>query len=138
MRLRLFILALVVAALVVATAAAAALQLQTVPRDGAKSTTREASKDCSFQAGYNGTDDLLFVCDGPHGNAKARYDFYLPDDAYGTPTMHVYANKLCCAHSVVKKSLVKVKKLHYRIVVTVSKQARYDLQSVSLSYYVKD
>jgi hypothetical protein len=51
--------------------------------------------------------------------------------------MHVYADKLCCAHSVIKKSLVKVKKHHYRIVITVSKATRYDIQSVSLSYYVK-
>jgi len=136
MRLRLFILTLVAAAFAVSTALAAT-ELQTVARDGVKTTSRDATNNCGFQEGSEGQKDLLLVCTGPHGNAKARYDFYLPDDAYGTPTMHVYANKLCCAHSVVKKSLVRVKKLHYRIVVTVSKAARYDIQSVSLSYYVK-
>lgn len=135
MKLRPFILALLAAA--VAVPNAAAVQLQTVSRDGVKTTSREATKSCGFQTDFRGVDDLLAVCDGPKGNAKARYDFFLPDDAYGTPMMHVYADKLCCAHSVIKKSLVKVKKNHYRIVITVSKATRYDIQSVSLSYYVK-
>jgi hypothetical protein len=135
MRLRPFILALVAAA--VAVPNAAAVQLQTVSRDGVKTTSREATKSCSFQTASKAADDLLAVCEGRKGSATARYDFFLPDDAYGTPLMHVYADKLCCAHSLVRKSLVKVKKLHYRIVITVSKATRYDIQSVSLSYYVK-
>jgi hypothetical protein len=56
---------------------------------------------------------------------------------YGTPTMHVYGEKLCCSSSSVKRGLVKVTKLHYRVRVVVSKQTQFDLQSVSLSYYVK-
>src|SRR5262245_23837329 len=135
MKLRPFILALLAAA--VAVPNAGAVQLQTVSRDGTKTTSRDASKSCSFQADYQGVGDLLAVCDGAKGSATARYDFYLPGDAYGTPTMHVYADKLCCARSAIKKTLVKVEKLHYRIVITVSKPTSYDIQSVSLSYYVK-
>jgi hypothetical protein len=50
--------------------------------------------------------------------------------------MHVYGDKLCCSSSSIRKQLVKVSKLHYRIVVSVSKPTRFELQSVSLSYYV--
>ena len=77
------------------------------------------------------------VCTGSKGKALALYDFYLPNDLYGTPTMHVYGEKLCCASSSIEKKLVKVSKLHYRIQVAASKRTRFDLQSVSLSYYVK-
>jgi hypothetical protein len=134
-KLRLFILTLV-GALVLATAAAA-LQLQTVSRKGVKTTSRLAKFDCGFRGNYLGLGDLLLVCDGPDGFSKARYDFYLPKNLYGTPTMHVYATKLCCSSSVVKKTLVYVEKHHYRIVIKVSRRARYDVRSVSLSYYVK-
>jgi hypothetical protein len=132
---RLFILALV-GALVLATEAAA-LQLQTVSRKGVKTTSRLASFDCGFRGNYFGLDDLLLNCDGPDGFAKARYDFKLPKNLYGTPTMHVYGAKLCCSSSVVKKTLVHVEKHHYRVVIKVSRRARYDVRSVSLSYYVK-
>jgi hypothetical protein len=134
-KLRLFILALV-GALVLATDAAA-LQLQTVSRNGANTTSRLAKFDCGFRGNYLGLDDLLLVCDGPEGFSKARYDFYLPRNLYGTPTMHVYGDKLCCSSSVVKKTLVHIEGLHYRIVVKVSRRVRYDLRSVSLSYYVR-
>ena len=77
------------------------------------------------------------VCTGSKGNAVALYDFYLPDNLYGTPAMYVYGEKLCCESSSIGKKLVKVSKLHYRIRVAVSKRTRFDLQSVSLSYYVK-
>jgi hypothetical protein len=132
---RLFILALV-GALVLATGAAAH-QLQTVSRKGVNTTSRLAKADCGFRGDYFGQDDLLLVCDGPHGYSTAQYDFYLPNNLYGKPTMHVYADKLCCSSSVVKKTLVRVKGLHYRIVIKVSRRARYDVRSVSLSYYVK-
>ena len=134
MRLRLFILALV-GALVLATDAAAH-QLQTVSRKGVDTTSRLAKFDCGFRGNYLGYDDLLLVCDGPDGFAKARYDFYLPRSLYGTPTMHVYADKLCCSSSVVKKTLVHVEGRHYRIVIKASRRVRYDVRSVSLSYYV--
>jgi hypothetical protein len=134
MKLRLFILALA-GALVVATGAAAQ-QLQTVSRKGANTTSRLAKFDCGFRGNYSGLDDLLLICDGPAGFAKARYDFYLPKNLYGTPTMHVYADKLCCSSSVVKKTLVHVEERHYRIVIKVNRPARYDVRSVSLSYYV--
>ena len=88
------------------------------------------------QTGF-GEDDLLLVCYGPKGGTTAQYDFYLPQNLYGKPTMHVYGDKLCCASSVVKKTLVRVKGLHYRIVIKVSRTTRYDVRSVSLSYYVK-
>jgi hypothetical protein len=133
--LRLFILALV-GALVLATAAAA-LQLQTVSRNGVKTTSRSAASGCGFRGNYLGLDDLLLFCTGPEGFATARYDFKLPKKLYGTPTMHVYGDKLCCASTVVKKTLVHVEKFHYRIVIRVSGRARYDVRSVSLSYYVK-
>ena len=71
------------------------------------------------------------------GFSKARYDFYLPKNLYGTPTMHVYADRLCCSSSVVKKTLVHVEGRHYRIVIKVSRSVRYDVRSVSLSYYVR-
>ena len=135
MKLRPFILALV-GALVLATSASA-LQLQTVSRKGVNTSSRLAKFDCGFRGNYRGYDDLLLRCDGPRGFAKARYDFYLPDDLYGTPTMHVYADKLCCSSSVVKKTLVHVEDRHYRIVIKVSHRARYDVRSVSLSYYVR-
>jgi hypothetical protein len=51
--------------------------------------------------------------------------------------MYVYGDKLCCTSSSIQKKLSKVSKLHYRIQVAVSKRTRFDLQSVSLSYYVK-
>jgi hypothetical protein len=134
-KMRLFILALV-GALVLATEAAA-LQLQTVSRTGVNTTSRLAKADCGSRGDYFGQDDLLLVCDGPHGYATAQYDFYLPQHLYGKPTMHVYADKLCCSSSVVRKTLFRVKGLHYRIVIKVSRSARYDVRSVSLSYYVK-
>jgi hypothetical protein len=134
-RLRLFILALV-GALVLATQASA-LQLQTVSRKGTNTTSRLAKFDCGFRGNYFGYDDLLLVCNGPDGFSKARYDFYLPENLYGTPTMHVYADKLCCSSSVVKKTLVHVDGRHYRIVIKVSRSVRYDVRSVSLSYYVR-
>jgi hypothetical protein len=135
MRLRLFISASI-CVLAVVPGASAALQLQTVARDGHKTTSRVATRDCGFQKEYLGIDDLLLWCDGPHGSARARYDFILPKALYGTPAMHVYGEKLCCARSSIKKRLVRVSKLHYRIVVSVAKPSRYDVQSVSLSYYV--
>ena len=135
MRLRLFILA-VVGALLFATEASA-LQLQTVSRKGINTTSRLAKFDCGFRGNYFGLDDLLLVCDGPDGFSKARYDFYLPKNVYGTPTMHVYGDKLCCSSSVVKKTLVHVEGRHYRIVIKVSRRVRYDVRSVSLSYYVR-
>lgn len=135
MKLRLFILTLLCAAVAVANASAA-VQLQTVARDGMKTTTRAATKDCGFENDYGEGGDLLLVCDGSHGSATARYDFYLPSDLYGSPAMHVYAEKLCCSSSSIKKRLVKVTKLHYRIVVSVTKPTRLDVESVSLSYYV--
>jgi len=134
LKLRLFILALV-GALALATNAAGQ-QLQTVSREGANTSSRLAKFDCGFNNNYYGLDDLLMVCDGPDGFAKARYDFYLPRNVYGTPTMHVYADRLCCSSSVVKKTLVHVEGRHYRIVIKVSHKARYDVRSVSLSYYV--
>ena len=133
-KLRLFILALV-GALVLATGAAAQ-QLQTVSRKGVNTSSRLAKFDCGFDNNYYGLNDLLMVCHGPDGFSKARYDFYLPNNLYGTPTMHVYADKLCCASSVVKRTLVHVEGQHYRIVIKVSRSARYDVRSVSLSYYV--
>ena len=137
MRLRLFVLTLSCAA-VAAPIASAAVQLQTVARDGARTTSRSATGDCGFQANYEGHNDLLLACTGSKGSATARYDFYLPGNLYGTPAMYVYADKLCCATSSIRKKLVKVTKLHYRIVVSVSKPTRLDVQSVSLSYYVKN
>ena len=136
MKLRPFIFALLCAA-VAAANASAGLQLQTVARDGVNTTSRSAVTDCGFVNDYNGLDDLLLVCNGPHGSSTARYDFYLPNKLYGTPAMHVYADKLCCSSSSIKRRLVKVTKLHYRIVVSVSKSTRFDVRSVSLSYYVK-
>ena len=136
MRLRLFILALL-GVLVFAADAAATVELRTVSRKGLNTTSRQAIFDCRFHADYSGLDDLLMACSGPEGFAKARYDFYLPRNLYGTPTMHVYGNKLCCSSSVVKRTLVHVKNRHYRIVVKVSRRTRFDVRSVSLSYYVK-
>jgi hypothetical protein len=133
-KLRLFILALV-SVLVLATGAAAQ-QLQTVSRKGVNTSSRLAKFDCGFDNNYYGLDDLLMVCDGPDGFSKARYDFYLPSDLYGTPTMHVYADKLCCSSSAVRKTLVHVEGRHYRIVIKVFRGGRYDVRSVSLSYYV--
>jgi hypothetical protein len=135
MKLRLFILALI-GALVLATSASA-LQLQTLSRKGVNTTSRLAKFDCGFRGNYRGYDDLLLICGGPDGFSKARYDFYLPKNLYGTPTMHVYADKLCCSSSLVKKTLVHVERRHYRIVIKVSRRVRYDVRSVSLSYYVK-
>ena len=90
---------------------------------------------CVDRISVNLTDYM--VCTGSKGNAVASYDFYLPDNLYGTPAMYVYGEKLCCATSSIGRKLVKVSKLHYRIRVAVSKRTRFDLQSVSLSYYVK-
>jgi hypothetical protein len=131
MKLRLFILASLTAAVLTANASAA--QLQTISRDGTATTSRSSSGSCGFESEG---DDLVLVCTGSKGNAVALYDFYLPSDLYGTPAMHVYGEKLCCASSSIRKRLVKVSKLHYRIRVAVSKRTRFDLQSVSLSYYV--
>lgn len=135
LNLRLFFLALA-AALVFATNAAA-LQLQTVSRAGVNTSSRLAKFDCGFQNNYAGSNDLLLVCDGPDGFSKARYDFYLPRNLYGTPTMHVYSQTYCCSSSRVKKTLVHVEGRHYRIVIKASRPVRYDIRSVSLSYYVK-
>jgi hypothetical protein len=134
-KLRPFILALV-GALVLATSASA-LQLQTVSRKGVNTSSRLAKFDCGFRGNYRGLDDLLLFCDGPAGFSKARYDFELPNRLYGTPTMHVYGDKLCCDSSVIKKTLVHVEGHHYRIVIKVSHRTRYDVRSVSLSYYVR-
>lgn len=135
MKLRLFILALL-GGLVFAADAAATVEMRTVSRTGVDTTSRQALFDCGFSANYSGLDDLLMKCSGPEGHAKARFDFYLPKSLYGTPTMHVYGEKLCCSSSVVKRTLVHVKGRHYRIVVKVSRPTRFDLRSVSLSYYV--
>ena len=134
--MRLFILA-VCAALVFTADASADLKLETVSRKGIKTTSRLALFDCGFEGNYYGLDDLLMVCDGPDGLAKARYDFYLPKGLYGTPTMHVYGEKICCSSSKIQRSLVHVEGRHYRIVVKVSKPVRFDVRSVSLSDYVK-
>ena len=134
--MRLFMVLLVGAALLVANADAA-VQLQTVARKGVKTSSRSATGSCGFNNNYAGRDDLLLRCRGSRGRAKARYDFYLPKNLYGKPTMHVYGEKLCCSSSRIRKSLVAVSARHYRIVVAVSKPTRYDLRSVSLSYYVK-
>lgn len=133
MKLRLFILASLAAAALAANASAAQ-QLQTISRDGIATTSRSSSGSCGFESEDG---DLVLVCTGSKGNAVALYDFYLPDNLYGTPAMYVYGEKLCCASSSIGKKLVKVSKLHYRIRVAVSKRTRFDLQSVSLSYYVK-
>jgi hypothetical protein len=134
MRTRLFILT--VTAALVCAANAAALELETVSRKGVNTSSRLAKFDCGFRGNYKGLDDLLLICDGPDGFAKARYDFYLPKNLYGTPTMHSYGERLCCSSSVIKKTLLHVEGRHYRIVVKVSRRTRYDLRSVSLSYYV--
>jgi hypothetical protein len=136
MKLRLFIVLLVCAA-VFSTNASASLQLQTVSRKGVNTTSRSATGTCGFQNNYYGASDLLMFCDGWKGRSKARYDFYLPKNLYGTPTMHVYGDKLCCSSTYIKKRLVYVEPRHYRIVVSVTNPGRYDLRSVSLSYYVK-
>ena len=133
MKLRLFILASLAAAALAANASAAQ-QLQTISRDGIATTSRSSSGSCGFESEGG---DLVLVCTGSKGNAVALYDFYLPDNLYGTPAMYVYGEKLCCESSSIGKKLVKVSKLHYRIRVAVSKRTRFDLQSVSLSYYVK-
>jgi hypothetical protein len=132
---RLFVLA-VLGALVCATEASA-LQLETVSRKAIKTTSRQAIFDCGFRGNYYGLDDLLMVCTGGDGFAKARYDFYLPRRLHGTPTMHVYGERICCSSSRVKKTLVHVEGRHYRIVVKVSGRARFDVRSVSMSYYVR-
>jgi hypothetical protein len=132
MKLRLFILASLAAA-VLAANASAGLQLQTISRDGTATTSRSSSGSCGFELESG---DLALVCRGSKGRVTALYDFYLPGNLYGTPTMHVYGEKLCCASSSIRKRLVKVSKLHYRIRVAVSKRTRFDLESVSLSYYV--
>jgi hypothetical protein len=134
MTLRFFIIVLL-SALVLA-AEAAALELRTVSRSGASTTSRLAKFDCRFQDNYLAQQDLLFACDGPNGVAKARYDFYLPRGLYGIPTMHVYGTKFCCKGSRIKKALVHVRGRHYRIVVKASRPVSYDVRSVSLSYYV--
>jgi hypothetical protein len=126
-----------VVALLVASNASAGLKLQTVSRNGANTSSRSAKLDCGFGGSYYGAGDLLMVCRGPDGYAKARYDFYLPRRLYGKPTMHVYGDKLCCQSSVVKRTLTHVAGRHYRIVVKVSKRVRFDVRSVSLSYYVR-
>jgi hypothetical protein len=136
LKLRFFILALL-GVLVFAAEAPASLELHTVSRKGVNTSSRQAIFDCRFRANYSGLDDLLMVCSGADGFAKARYDFYLPKNLYGTPTMHVYGEKLCCSSSRVKKTLVRVKARHYRIVIKVSRSVRFDVRSVSLSYYVK-
>jgi hypothetical protein len=136
LKLRLVLITLL-SALVLTAEAPASLSLQTVTRNGNNTSSRLARWDCGFRSNYSGLNDLLLVCDGPDGFAKARYDFYLPRSLYGTPTMHVYADKLCCSSSVVKKTLTHVEGQHYRIVVKVAKRARFDIRSVSLSYYVK-
>jgi hypothetical protein len=136
MKLRLFILAVLCAAVATATASAGQ-QLQTVARDGVKTTSRSASKSCRFVNDYAGVGDLLLVCDGSKGRAEAQYEFTLPKNLYGTPTMRVYGDKLCCASSSIKTKLVRVTKLRYRIVVSVTKPTQFDVRSVSLSYYVK-
>lgn len=136
MKLRLFIVLLVCAA-VFATNASAGLQLQTVGRKGVKTTSRSATGKCGFKNNYYGASDLLLFCEGWKGRSKVRYDFYLPKNLYGTPTMHVYGDKLCCASTYVKKRLVYVEPRHYRIVVSVANPGQYDLRSVSLSYYIK-
>ena len=136
MKLRLFIVLLVGAALLTANAGAS-LQLQTSVRKGVETSSRSKSGSCGFRGNYKGVDDLLLVCDGWRGRSKARYDFYLPKNLYGTPTMHVYGDKLCCSSSYIKKRLVPVEEHHYRIVVSVTNPTRYDVISVSLSYYVK-
>jgi hypothetical protein len=136
MKLRLFILALLCAAISAANASAG-VQLQTVARDGIRTSSRNASGTCAFKNGDHGGDDLLFVCTGSKGRATAQYDFYLSEGLYGTPTMHVYGDRPCCSSSTIRRRLVKVSKLHYRIVVSVSKRTRFDVRSVSLSYYVK-
>jgi hypothetical protein len=136
LRLRLFILALL-GVLVFAADAAATVELRTVSRKAANTTSQKAIFDCRLDGNYAGLDDLLMACSGPDGYAKARYDFYLPKNLYGKPSMHVYGEKLCCSSSVVKRTLVHVKNRHYRIVVKVSRRVRFDLRSVSLSYYVK-
>ena len=136
MKLRLVLITLI-GALVLTADAPASVTLHTVSRNGEKTSSRVARYDCGFRSNYYGLKDLLLVCDGPDGFAKARYDFILPKGVYGTPTMHVYANKMCCSSSVVKKTLTHVEGLHYRIVVKVAKRVRLDIRSVSLSYYVK-
>jgi hypothetical protein len=136
MKLRLVILTLLCAA-VGAANAAAGQQLQTVARDGVKTTSRSASKSCGFENDYAGVGDLLMVCDGSKGRGQATYDFVVPKNLYGTPTMRVYGDRLCCASSSITTKLVHVTKFRYRIVVSVSKRTRFDVLSVSLSYYVK-
>jgi hypothetical protein len=135
-KLRLFILVVLAAALLTANASAG-LQLQTKVRKGVKTSSRSASGSCGFKNNFNGLDDLLLFCDGWNGRAKARYDFYLPEGLYGTPSMHVYGNKLCCSSSTIKKRLAFIEEGHYRIVVSVTNPTRFDLRSVSLSYYVQ-
>jgi hypothetical protein len=136
LKLRLFIL-VVLGVLIFVADAAASVELQTVSRKGVKTTSRQAKFDCGFRANHFGLDDLLLRCSGPEGFAKAKYDFYLPKNLYGTPTMHVYGKKLCCSSSVVKRTLVHVDGRHYRIVVRVNRRVRFDVRSVSLSYYVR-
>jgi hypothetical protein len=135
LRTRPFILALLGALIFAANTTAH--ELRTASRDGVNTTSRLAKFDCGFRGNHLDLDDLLLVCDGPEGFAKARYDFYLPKNLYGTPTMHVYGERLCCSSSVVKKTLVHVKGRHYRVVVKAARRVRYDVRSVSLSYYVQ-
>jgi hypothetical protein len=135
MKLRLFTLVLLFGLVFVADAAA--LRLETVSRNGVQTTSRLAKFDCGFRDDYFGNNDLLLTCDGSRGFAKARYEFRLPKNLYGTPTMHVYADKLCCSSTRVKKTLVHVSGRRYRIVIKATGRGSYDVRSVSLSYYVK-
>jgi hypothetical protein len=136
MGLRLFIL-VVVGAAVLSANADAALRLQTQVRNGVATNSRSAPRSCGFHPNYNGVNDLLVYCRRWKGSAKARYDFYLPKRLYGTPSMHVYATKLCCSSSSIKRRLVRIGARHYRILISVTRPTRFDVRSVSLSYYVK-
>jgi hypothetical protein len=136
MKLRLFIASVIFAAFFSANAGAA-LQLQTQTKYGVKTSFRSVSGSCGLRNYGHAPNNLLLFCNGWTGKAKAEYDFYLSKHRYGTPAARVYGTKLCCSLSRVKKELVRITSRHYRIIVSVRRPTRFDLRSVTFSYYVK-
>jgi hypothetical protein len=134
MKLRLFIVVVVISAALFSADASAALQLHAQVKNGVSTSSRSVSRSCGFRNdGYG----LRLFCIGRTGKATARYDFYLPKNRYGTPAARVYGTKHCCRSSGINKNLVRITRRHYRIVVSVRRATRFVVRSVTLSYYVK-
>lgn len=136
---RLSLAAACAASLLLMTAQAtwAGMEFRTAVLAGTATSSQTATRSCGFSLNRYGSGELLIRCRGSKGRAVARYTFALPGKPVGKPSFHVFATKLCCSGSRIVYQLKKKGSRRYVAVVRARRQTRLNVQSLSLSYYLK-